>query len=292
MKLEIYQYWPTGKGVTIEDLKGALPAQLRRELLDGPKFLETLSIERSKREAVAQLDKQLGVGTRGVVKQPYLETQLVDRNGYSHFVIRPQQLERGKDFEVTITPPRCMTRPDFCPWGSRMLTPLTVNMNVISGLGIAELWRQWGLSEVDLLVSVDTKDLFDREGITGLEYKQCQYRTQAGPSTTPSLVYHARLTQEGRENGMDIIVGDNFCTEHNIIYDPIVFGRYLKRSNIPNTDFVRITTLTVGKTDYHFYKPMWLISRKCLDVMLSNKVAGLEYAGWFFDELFRPVEVQ
>jgi hypothetical protein len=287
VRFEFVQYWPTKKYVSPADARKNLPPHLREALLQDPKFHYGIYVDASERRVIEELDRTLEIGeSKDFVKQLYAEVDEKEISNYTHFFIAPKVLEQARDVFFDMKRPDCKT--DFCPWGARIVPPVKISPTVVKRLGIGEIHRNWEL-DLELVVSPQVKSLFDSHEITGLAYEPCEMSSGAehrSPRVAPAYV--ARIEHGAYQRGSDMKVQLQ-CKEHSVVHTPHVFDRETPREALGPYDFQLINKLRIENREYYYYSPDWVVSRRALQLLLDNRVPGLETATWILNEKFCPL---
>jgi hypothetical protein len=199
----------------------------------------------------------------------------------------PKDLEDNKDVFFDLSRPTCSL--EWCPWGSKRTSPVTITPKAMKRLGIARVGRIWDFQTVELIVSRDVRVLFDAAKVTGLEYEACwptgpEQRRQGEPPA-----YLARVTDGTYQCAEDVDVGRNYCPEHSIAIGPYPFCLWTPRDALLAKDFQMLHTIRVRGKDYYRYMSLWIVARRILELLLSNKVPGLKQATVFLKGVFRPL---
>lgn len=291
-RIDCVAYWPTTPGVGIADVKSGLPALFRKELLSGSARADYgIYVDSAKQHIIVQLDSRFGIGrTRDYVKERVLEIDQSYVADYTHFFLAPRTLDHHEDVFFDLMKPAC--EPDTCPWGARRISTVSIRVEVVPQLGIAQISRLWDYQSVELVVSLHVKQLLDGHGVSGLEYEPCSVTGNCEPSPrVAEPPYLARIVPATYQFGADIIPGTNYCEKHSIALAPFVFGRQTPREAIKEVDFQRIDVIRVRDKDYYYYKSLWIVSQRVLRLLLDHKVSGLTRATGFLDQPFRPLVV-
>jgi hypothetical protein len=160
--------------------------------------------------------------------------------------------------------------------------------NLVAGrLGIAQIGRVWQ-SVIELLVASAVKRLFDSAGVTGLEYEPC-IPSEEGPDELSPPGYLARLVVRAYQTASDILPGSNRCTRHSVVTAPHLFDLRTPGDALRDSDFQMIDRVRIKGSDYFYYKPLWVVARRVLELLLDNRIRGLRPAGWILREKFRPL---
>jgi hypothetical protein len=276
MKLECVQFWSTrGDDVRAQE---SLPLQLRQELIEGTWGIQ---VEASKTQVIEELEKRLQIGkTDEFVKYTHIEVDKSEIPNYSHFFIRPQEFGWKEEvfFEVT---PRTCTAHDMCPWGVKISSPIQFRSSTLRGIG--GIGGRPMLHTKLLFVTREVRDLFDSEGLSGLEYEGFE---DLDCVAEPGFV--AKVTHAAHNIGTKIIAKP--CPVHHSIFGCFVFDFQTPNVGLRN-DFQMIDRVTVKGTDYAYVYPFLVVSQKVLRLLHTHNVAELESITTILDHEFRPLIV-
>jgi hypothetical protein len=271
-------------------VKQSLPAHINAALMKGTPLTEDgIYVESTMANIVRDLDTLLGICTRTDFGRDHIvEVTESAVAGYDHFFIAPKVLYYNKQVFFEMSRPTCSS--DICPWGARILSPITISPRVLKGLGIAYLSRWWNFKAIELIVSRAVRDLFLSEGITGLEYEECWPigGHDDGKGGEPPA-YVARMRNGSYQCAQNIDVGKNYCKEHSIAIGPYPFGLWTPGEALSKDDFQMLTAIRASTKEVFRYQSLWVISRRVLELLLRNRVSGLKQATVFLKEPFRPL---
>lgn len=293
-RLEWVSYWPTSRDVSKSDAINALPPRLKEAL-----FKNWLGVEIHKIEVIRELDERFGIGKKkDYVKTHRLEIDKSYISNYSHFIISPRILDANEQVFFEVSPPTCdvdirKTGSEMvCPWGSRIISPILNQQECLKNLDLAQICRVWDFQTKELVVSPAMKEIFDTEGVTGLNYEECWTTEKPGPSGHERPpAYVARVSHGGYQSGDDIIVGRGYCPKHSIVLTPCIFGERTPREGLGEDDFQRLGEVRIGNKEYHHYKSHLVVTRRVLELLLKWKVRGLRPATVVLNQPFRPLIV-
>jgi len=272
MKNECIQFWSTQYADAAA--RESLPPELRNELIEGAWGIQ---VDATKTQVIEDLEKRLQIGmTDDFVKYVYVEVDKREISNYSHFYIRPQLFDWMEDALFEITP----RTYDKCSCGVSISSPIQIRSSALQGIGMID-----GVPMLDtrlLLVTPEVRELFEAEGISGLEYASFE---DIDGASAPG--YIAKVTHCAHEVGTKIVAKP--C-EHHSIAGALVFDSTVPKDDLCN-DFQMIDRVTVKGTDYTYWVPLLVVSQNALSLLLENEVAGMESITVMLDEVFRPVIV-
>lgn len=270
--------------------KNGLPSHIKAELMKGSRLTDYgIYVEASKHDIVLRLDSLLGICVRtDFGKDHIVEIDRTGIPGYEYFFIDPKTVDYGRHVFFEMSQPTCSL--GICPWGARITSPVRVGQRALKGLGIAYVSRPWKFRANELLVSRAVRDVFVSANVTGLEYEECWPNGGVDRSKIElAPAYLARIVEGSYQCSKDIIPGTNYCAEHSSVLAPYPFGLWTPREALAPDDFQNIDTLRVGSRVYYYNTPWWVISRRVLELLLANRVPGLQDATVFLNERFRPL---
>ena len=288
MKLEWFGYQPLAPGKSTMTVRPTLPEHIQKELIDDPPLFQGLiCVDKSKADVIRELDQIFHIGKkRDFHKYANLEADQTEIDDYSHFFIGPTRLESGKDVFFEWTGPVC--RSPACAWGAGIRPPVKMNAARTKKLALGVILPSPGM-EVDLVVSSEIRDLFAAEEVSGLDYEPCGLVSEGERvETTGGGYFQARITHTASQGGSYIRPGD-YCRKHMTVTAPLVFDRRLLLDSMPDTDFLTINRVAVGRREYYYNVPSWIVSRKVLRLLLDHRVPGLRTITVRLKQEFRPV---
>jgi hypothetical protein len=287
MRYETAAYLHHGAYISLEDIKKTLPQHIISQLLDSKNELY-VKVETFKTEVVEYLDKHFRIGESfDFTKNVSLETDKSEIPNFTHFHIMPDALEFGRHVFCNIIRPTC--RKEACPAGSKICGPVRIHPKKNKRIGITRIARPWA-NDVELVISPLLKNLFDEEGITGLEYERCMLENTDWLSEPPGPApYFARIVYKTKGCAEDIKVKEYICEEHSYLMRFAVNNGWVLRDNLSDDDFQCIDGVVIkGRTYRYPAHPGMIISRKLLQLLLKHKIRGLCPATYHFNEKFRP----
>jgi hypothetical protein len=142
----------------------------------------------------------------------------------------------------------------------------------------------WLPSTKLLLVTEQTRKLFESERISGLEYEPCEDLDEASEP-----IFVARVIHAAHYAGTDIVTKP--CKEHSIIMGAFVFDFHTPREGIHDVDFQMIDRVKVGKREYWYNLPFLVVSQKLLKLLLKHKVPKLQRRAIRLNQKFVPLIV-
>jgi hypothetical protein len=277
MKLECVQFWSTRDDVSINAVRDQLPANLRDQLIEDAYGIQ---VDASKSEAIEDIESSLRIGkTRDFVRCTYVEVDKSEIGNYSHFFVRPQPFgwKENAFFEVT---ERSCKADAMCRWGVRASSPVRVKSSKLKGL--SEIAGPPMPQIKLLLVTRQVRELFDAEGITGLEYESCE--DLDGISAPPFL---ATVGHRACQVGSDIVA--KHCPEHRTMFGCFVVDMETPRDGLSDHDFLMIDRVNVDGRDYLYHYPLLVVSQKALTLLLKHKVRSLQQVTTLLNQKFRPL---
>ena len=243
-------------------------------------------VDSSKSDIALELDSLLRIcKKRDFGKDHIVEIDKSGISDYEYFRILPRDLEDGKDLFFELRRPTCSA--EWCPSGACRVSPVMIRQKVLKRLGIARIGRIWDLKTVELVLAADVKKVFESANVTGLAYEECWPRESNDHSGEPPA-FVAKIIRGTYECALDIDVGKNYCPKHSIAIGPYPFCCWTPREALTSDDFQMIHTIKVGQKEYYYYNAWWIVSRKVVELLLTNRVSGLKQATVFLKEPFRP----
>ena len=266
-----------------------IPKDIKKEFIQDPHLNETsVWVETKKTKVIRYLDKIFCIDqTREVNKHIHLEVDKAEISNYLYFDIVPTLLEWDRQVFCDIKRPTCQT--DSCPVGSEIVSPVRITQKKSKRIGIAEIGRPWD-NQRELIISAELKEIFDSEGITGLEYEPCIFdERDKMPGIEVSPPYLAHIKHATGQFSDDILVTRYYCEKHSIPLYFHLFGEKLTRDVLSEHDFQTINRITVKDRVYYYRRPRLIITRKTLELLLKHKIRGLTDPCFFLNEKFAPV---
>jgi hypothetical protein len=290
MRYETISYYPLKPPFARDEIEKQLPDSIVRELLHGP-YLVYLIVESHKTDVVQYLDQKFRIGqTKDFRKRIALEVDKSEIPNFSHFFIDPRALEWGREVFCNIIRPTCES--EACRFGVQMLRPVRIPIKKAKNLGIAAIGRPWD-DCVELILSPYVKNLFESEGITGLDYEPCEFY-DANVCDEPDLTppYLAIVTTATGRLADDIVMGEGtfICKKHaylNIAF--IMFNERTHREALSGDDFQMTNWVIIKDKKYYYAAPRLIVSRRVLQLLLKHKIRGLTGMGFFLGEKFLPL---
>jgi hypothetical protein len=289
MQLKWSAYWPTERSVTVQQLKRRLRSEVKAELMSGTPILDNgICIESSKVEAVKKLEDELGLpGNRGVIKTVHVEIDRKSLGEFQFFTIDPQTAAYDEDVFFDMRWPSCK-QVAVCPWGVAITSAVTVLRRAYKPYLLGRILPHLEMAVV-LLVSGQVRAVLESTGIHGLEYMPCVLREPNGSSTQNNECLVARIRHKVAERASHIITGQNYCPAHSTVQTPYVFDPRIERAEVAGHDFVEVNSVKVNEKVFWYYMPTWFVSRRVLEVLMDNKVPGLQRVTMILNEKFKPV---
>lgn len=280
-------YMPLKPPYLIEEIKKELPDYIIDQLIQYPRSIY-VSVEAYKNEIVEYLDKYFNIGTsHDFIKKVNLEIDKSEIYKFDYYNIIPRPLEMGREIFGNIVRPTCLT--DTCPVGSRLLSPVRITTNKCKTVGFAEIHRPWG-QPVELVITSRVKELFDSNGVTGLEYEPCVINDDALRNESEiDPPYIARISRRIGMYAEDIKIGKYICEKHSILMSFQLFGKWISKDDLSVDDFQAIDKIIVNGRVYYFHNHGFIVSRKVLEILLKYKIQGLVDMGFFLGQKFLPV---
>jgi len=257
MKRECFQYWHTQ--YLDAQAKDSLPSYLLDQLMPGAWGIQ---IDTSKTQAIEDIEKRLHIGkTDKFVKRKCVEVDKKEISNFSHFVIRPKRLGWKEHVFFEISSRIC---PD-CLWGVKISSPIQMRDGVLRGIG--SLGGIPLLHTKLLFLTPEVRNLFESEGITGLEYQQAEKS-----DGTPESYFLANVTHHAYVTGSRIIA--KHCV-HNTIGGAFVFDEQVPAEGLKN-DFQMIDRVIVSGIEYSYDYPLLVVTGKALRLLLDHGVKKLD----------------
>jgi hypothetical protein len=278
MKLEVNQYWPTRRDVSVEQVKRRLPRRLCEELIDD----YGIQVESSKREVISRLEAMLQLGARKqFVKYHHVEVSKSEIDQYTHFFIVPRSLDWTMGQVLCeMSPPVCTT--ERCPWGVEIASSVKVKERALDRADLCGIGGPPRMS-VHLVISTELHALFEGHGVTGLECEPC------GVGHNESGAYVGRVVRGGCQTGIEIFMGSVHCEEHRTIIGALVADLRTPAEKLVPDDFQTLDRVVIGSREFFPPNPPWVVSRRVLKLLLQYRIRGLTAAGWFLKQKFRPL---
>ena len=256
-----------------------LPEHIRRELI--PTGPSELWVDATKSDVVAYLDSKLDIERSEMFyKCAHLDIDESEIGKYSHFYLATKSLEIDRVVYADVTRPTCPG--ERCSYGSRMLSPVRIRVRSARNLGIADIGRQWG-RPVELVVSGETKRLFEIHEISGLEYEKMEFYDADELSKVPfEPPYLARIERNVYAEADRIwlwtaLAPDGWhCRLHSVPAILHMCNQRIPRASLGEHDFVEIGGIQVGGSRYNHLTNEFIVSRKAVEVLLAHRVKGLE----------------
>lgn len=298
MKIEFFYYWPAKKRTVMTDIKKELPPHILSELVTSPVADSAIMVETSKREVVRFLDELLGIGTKflGLVtktnytKYLHVEIDASELDSYEFFFISPVTLELRKDVTFAFRSPSCAS--GYCQTGAAIIAPIRIKGKHANRLNLGELCWEWDQA-ITLIISRRLKDLFDERGLTGLKYSACFVDSDQESADATSIngkppFFQATFDAATCQHASAINVR-TWCKKHMVITDYDLFELETRRQDLLSADFQMIDRVIVGKAAFLFRRPLWVVSRRVLRLLLEERVTGLRTKGPLLKQRFLPL---
>jgi len=283
MRFETVTYSP---GESLDEIKRQLPDWVNEQLMDYPRCIY-VTVETHKKDVIEYLDKFFKIGkSYDCVKRYFLEIDKSEIPNFEYFHIIPDVLILGKHIFGNIIRPTCSQ--EACSFGSKLLSPLRITSKKAKRVGIAQLHRPWGQT-YEFIISSQLKNIFDSEGITGLEYEQCVI--DDGPLREELEVpppYLARISHKISRHAEHIIPGNYICKKHSVMSSFSLINSWLSREEMNEDDFQAIDKMIVKGKVYNLHGEQFRTSRKALELLLKHKIRGLVPIGFFLGHKFLP----
>jgi hypothetical protein len=272
--LEWYEYFPTSyTTVSMADVRKSLPSDIQLELIGAPKrFESSVAIESSKTSSVDELDRLLRVhSSTDFQKQLFVEITISELSNFPYYQVVPMRIE-PRDINCELSAAQC----DRCYIGASLRDPIKLSDKVYRTCDFGRVMRPHDF-DITLVLSERIKATFESEGITGLEYRAIN---------SPSTMYLATINSLAWQHGDSITLGANYCDRHSVVVTPVVSHLTTAIDDF-HTDFIMIRGVKVSGTNYTYVPPRWAVSRKLLQILLSQ-VRGLQRATVRINEQFKP----
>lgn len=265
-----------------------LPDCIRKELLQDERLLVYPSVEAHKKEIIQYFDRVFGIGkTRDIRKEHNLEIDKREIGRFTHFEIGPKTLEIDREFFVDLQKPTCESF--YCYTGMKLLSAVRMNLRKAKSIGIAELGFGAFGKRVYLAISAELKDIFDAEGITGLEYEPIEV-TDVDLSDKFRPPYMARIRNVIYQKADEVIPSDWACHKHRVIWAPVCVSLRFPLNAVSNADFVEMGGV-IAKGQVYNYKvnQHFIVTRRVLELLLNNKIKGLTRMAFILKTKFIPI---
>lgn len=295
----IYWLWNSDSYPKYLEVLQNLPDDIRRELLQDERFQNYLAVEANKKDVIEYLDRALDIGIkRDVRKEYFLEIDKNEIEHFSHFEIAPRDLEIDREFFVDLQHPTCESF--YCYVGMKLLSPVRMKASKAKSIGIAELGFGAFAKRIYLVVSAELKDIFDAEGVTGLEYEPVELTDADSYDEMPEgfrLPYMARISNVIYQEADKVSIKKWVCRKHRVMLptrggtsSPVFINMRLPRKAICDADFMEIGGIVVGGITYNLkYNSRFIVTRKVLEILLNNKIKGLMRMVFNLNAKFIPV---
>jgi len=301
--LEYYAYYPITKKrilpivggkkyISAADIKQQLSESMVDKLLPQPNkyCVSCLYVETNKTDVVKMLDdKWLKKGKLG--KNREIEVTKDEIEKYDYYFIDLKNLELKTHVLYEFDRPKCSH--ETCTWGSRITSDIKIKEKIIGKYDFAKISEVWGMG-VTFLISNRIKELFDENGITGLDYEICEIE----PSTKShqenisddanSKYFVARVITSYKKMASDIKLRDH-CKQHSITIDATPINVKYPVESMSQDDFQMLNKINVGKKEYTFTSPWFFISRRVLQMLLNINAKGIKSMTLFTKGGFTPV---
>jgi hypothetical protein len=274
--------------IKYQDVLKNIPANIRRELLqEDTRLANYVAVEAHKKEVIEFLDRTFEIGTtRDIKKEHNLEIDQEEIGHFTHFHIGPKNIEVERDFFVEASRPTCYI--DGCFVGSEILGPVKMKAVKAKRIEIAQLGRAWG-KPVELVISAKLKEIFETRGVTGLSYEPVELLDKDGyDSIQFDLPFLARITNSVYLYADEVVVHTMLCEVHRTTYFRYVENKRIPKESIASDDFLELCGIMVKGQLYNYHINGFIVTRRILEILLDNKVKGLENIGFFMKAKFRP----
>lgn len=287
MRYEFVSYWSIKDYDEYSRMVKELPEDIKIEFIKDRRLTDDPWVEAGKEEVIEYLDRVFSIGKSLDCRKDYdIEIDEEEIEGFTHFRIHPKDLEVDRSFFVDVGRPCCAI--DGCFVGSRLLSLVKMKVKKAKSIGIAQLGRQWG-KPVELVISAKLREIFDREGVTGLTYEPVEFVDADQYSDIPFQVpYLARITNSIYAEADDVVIYKTVCHEHRISYLKYIHNQHISRESISGNDFVEICGVKSKGRVYNSHVNRFIITRKVLEILLDNKIKGLTDIGFFMKTKFSP----
>lgn len=266
----------------------SLPESIKAELIQDSRLVNCPSVEEHKKEVTDYLDHAYGIGrTKDIRKERSLEIDKQEIGQFTHFRVGLKILEIDREFFVHMRKATCESF--YCYVGRDLLAPVRMKAQRAARIGIAELGFGAFAKRVYLVISAELKDLFDAEGVTGLEYEPIEI-IEGNSSAEFAPPFMARISNVVYEHADDVMVREWACQEHRVIWTPIYSNLRLSRKTIDDADFYEIGgVIAKGETYNYKSNQRFVVTRKVLELLLNKKVKGLARLAFILKSQFIPV---
>lgn len=290
MIVDIIGYWSTKPSNPTETVRQRLPESLKARLLQGKKFEYGIYASSDDAALIADLDHKFRIGARNdFVKSRYVEVDKRSLDEYPFYHIDPAPMDHSAKVFFDVSPHECSM--PTCPSGARIVSPIRVAPRAAKRIGIAWIAGPWP-TEVDLIVSAELRDLFEQENISGLRYEECEIGSATAViDASDTKVYRATIIPTTCYRADEIVLRfpENYCSRHKMVTGPHIVNETMPLADMHESDFQTIKGVRVKDEEIVFFTPRWVISRRCLRLLLDHKVPGLGTPTWILNQKFRPL---
>lgn len=293
-KIEYFWYSPVVKKyrkphIGIADMRKKLPDHIKNELLIHPFSEHSILVEKRKESVVFFLDKFLKIEKNVFDRTHHIEIIEDEIDNYDYFFIRLRDLNWGQQINYDFSKPTCKT--EACPWGAQITSPTRINSRSIRSLNLGEIYDIWDIRK-RFVISKMLKDIFESEGVTGLEYEPCLVEHQKGKKDNAKIFkdrfYVAEISPSIAQYARDIFL-HHYCKKHSIIISYDICNVVIPRDVVLEYDFQMINRAVVKGKEYFYRIPFFFASRRVLKILLENKIRDLRPMGVYLKKCFLPV---
>jgi len=272
----------------LNDIVKGLAECVKKELSNDPREVY-VTVDTNKADVVEYLDREFDVSRHEAFKKVvHLEINKKEIDSYDYFRIMPKAYELGKGIYGAVKRPTCNT--ESCPIGASLILPLRITPAICRRIGIGCLFHRWP-QPWELLLSTRVKQIFESEGISGLEYVECIVETRGGHVVKEMeplyLATPARLLYDYADS--ILINKGTFCEKHSVIFSYQLFGNHVCRSDLAGYDFNSVERVKIGSKEYIYSRHHLIVSRKVVKLLLAHKIPGLLPIGFYHGERFLPI---
>ena len=228
-----------------------------------------------------RLEKMTIGRTKRFVRYEYLEVDKKEISDYSHFLISPRRFGWKEQVFLEVTERRCKS-DETCWRGVKTSSPVRLRAAKLKGIG--EIVGPPIPQTKRLLVTPRVRELFDSEGVTGLEYERCEDLDGGSDAPFVGTVLHGAYRA-----GTDIVAKP--CPEHGTIAGCYVFDLKTPRHGLSRDDLQMIDRVTVKNRDCFYWYPLLVVSQRVLRLLLKHKIPTLQQVTTILNQKFRPLIV-
>jgi hypothetical protein len=274
-------YEPLAPAISPEDVKRLLPPHLASHLLS-KEFPYGLFFDASNMALVQELDRYFQIGqSNSFGKWLHVEVSRSSIDDYPFYQILPHSIEPGVHIDANT---REMSVDQFIrSIGTTACTP--------RGLVMGDIWHMMPGVTV-LLIAARIRDRFESDGFTGLRYASVPTRIDAGAGGVSARSYCAAVVERGVDSHARMIVpkgGGLDEASARVVIAPTIVDETYDEQELLQRDFLIRNGVVVKGVRYCIQKPIVIVSRRVIKVLLEMKVKGLTRLCWRLNECFIPL---